>query len=510
MTEPARKRRGRAERRTDRSERKASLRLPHLSNVLHPIEVLDEAAFERVHEAAMTILEEVGIAFRCDKARAQWKKAGARVDGELVFIGREMIAELVAKAPSEWEFASRNPARRTRFGGRNTVFTTMQGAPYVRDLDGVRRGSTLEDVDNFNKLIQMSPCYQIAPGFVAEPMDLPVPHRHLEWVRSSLVYTDLPFFGVPNIPEYCRDSLEMTRIVHGRDFVDDNAVTINHINCVSPRLWDDVLLECARTYADAGQVCLMSPFVLATANAPADIGATVAQLTAEALSGIAYMQLYKPGTKCIFGQFTVSTSLKSGAPMAGVPEISLIQFCVGQMARRYGLPWRTTAAQASSKLFDAQSGYEAAMAFFTGITAGANLMLHAGGWDEAGLVNCYAKLIVDAEQCTLYHRLGRGVSLDRLDDAMEAVRRIAPQGHYLGDPFTLEVFEDSFMMPSLFDYDSHPQWEAAGAKDLAQRARERARQMLADYQAPALDVAVREELDAFVERRRAEISPAIA
>ncbi|MBZ9764959.1 trimethylamine methyltransferase family protein [Mesorhizobium sp. CA8] len=510
MSNAVGRRQGREKRKTDRADRRASLRLPHVKNVLPFTEVLDGESFTRVHNAAMTILEEIGIAFRCEKALEDWRRAGAKVKGSLVFPERGMIDELVAKAPKQWEFASRNPDRRVSFGGRDTLFSPVQGPPYVRDLEGVRRESTLEDVHAFNKLVQKSPCYQIGPGFIVEAMDIPVPHRHLEWIRSTLVHTDLPFFGVPNNPEYSLDCLEMTRIVHGRDLVANNAVLVNHINCVSPRMWDDVLLQCARHYADAGQVCLMSPFVLAQANAPADIAASIAQLSAEALAGIAYMQIYKPGTKCVFGQYTASTSLKSGAPMAGVPEIALIQYGVGQMARHYGLPWRTTAAQASSKVFDAQSGYESAMGMYTGITAGANLMLHAGGWDESGLVTCYAKLIVEAEQCVLYHRLAQGVSLDRLDAAMEAIRRIEPQGHYLGDPFTIEVFEDSFLMPELFDYDTYPQWKANGSKDAATRAREKAKAIIAEYEPPPMDEAVREELDAFVDRRKREISPEIS
>ena len=501
---------GRQRRRAERARKKAELRLPPLYNRLPFVEVFDEEAFERVHEAAMRILEEFGIQYRCPRAREHWRQAGARIAGEMVHADRSLVAELVARAPAEFELASRNPRRRVRIGGRSTLFAPMQGAPYVRDLDGVRRGSTLEDIHRFNRLTQMAPCYHIAPGFVAEAMDLPVPHRHLEWVKSSLVHTDLPFFGAPNEPVRARDSIEMTRIVHGDEFLRDNAVTICHINCNSPRLFDDVLLECARIHADADQAVLVSPFVLAQANAPADIAGTLAQLSAEALSGIAYLQLYRPGTKCIMGQFTVSTSLRSGAPMAGVPEIALINFGVGQMARRYRLPWRTTTSQASAKVFDAQSGYESAPGFMTGILAGANLMLHAGGWDEAGLVNCYAKFVVDAEQCALYHRLGCGVSLERLDDALEAVGRIAPTGHYLDDPFTLDVFEEGFTMPDLLDFTSHPQWEAAGAQDTATRARARALKMLSEYVEPELEVSVRDELDAFVARRRSEISPSIA
>lgn len=193
--------------------------------------------------------------------------------------------------------------------------------------------------------------------------------------------------------------------------------------------------------------------------------------------------------------------------MSGMPEVTLMNAVIGQLARRYGLPWRTTAAQSSAKTFDAQSGYESATAYMSGASAGASLMLHSGGWDEAGLVCCMAKFVADAEQNLLIARYAQGISFDYFDEALEAVRRIGPGGHYLGDEFTLKRFKDAFISPEVMDYLSYEQWKAEGARDMAARCREQAAAILRDYQQPTLDPAIREELDAYVARRQEEISP---
>ncbi len=510
MSEGARaRRRGREERVRARETARRERRLPPLRRRLQPFEVLAPEELERIHDASMRILEEVGVAFRDPTALSDWRRYGAKVVDDKVFLDRHMVMELVGKAPAEFDMASRNPDRRITIGGPYTVFAPMQGAPHVRDLDGVRRQSTLADLDIFSKLTQMLPCMHIAGGFTCEANDLPVPWRHLDFVASNLLWTDLPTFGATTSRERAEDTVSMARILHGAEFMDRDATLIGHISGNSPLLWDETMLDAARVYAKSGQVVLMSPFVLASANTPADIPATLAQLNAEALAGISYVQSIAPGTRTIYGQYMASISLRTGAPMAGTPELPLMVFAVGQLARKYGLPWRTTGSQASSKLFDAQSGYESAPGMMAGILAGANLMLHCGGWDEAGLTNCMAKFVVDAEQNELYHRLGRGIDFESFEGACEAIRAVTPGGHYLGAEFTLAHFEDAFAMPTLMDFLSEQQWQAEGSKDLPTRARERVREMLASYEAPALDPSRKEALEDFMERRKRQIDPSL-
>jgi trimethylamine--corrinoid protein Co-methyltransferase len=487
-------------------------RTPRLSAIRYgitPVTAVSEAQLDRIHAASMAILRDIGIEFRDETALQQWRATGARVEGSRVHLTEAMVMDLIAKAPARFTIHGRNPAHVAEIGPDTMTFATMQGAPCVRDLDGIRRASTLEDLRNFNRLTQSLPGFHIGGGFTCEPTDIAVPWRHLEMVRSALLDTDLPFFGLATGQQRSEDCIAMARLVHGA-FMDDHAVMAAHISGNSPLVWDATMLEGLRVYAEAGQVVLLSPFVLGAANTPADVAATVAQLNAEALACLAYAQLVRAGTRMIYGQYSVSVSMKSGAPMSGMPEVTLMNVIVGQLARRYGLPWRTTAAQASSKLFDAQSGYESATAMMSGATAGANLMLHAGGWDEAGLVCCMGKFVADAEQNLLIAKYAQGVDFDHFDEALEAVSRIGPGGHYLGDAFTLKHFREAFIAPELLDYLSHEQWKAKGEKPMDQRCREKAAEILAEYEPPQIDPALKAAVDSYVARRQSEISPNIA
>ncbi|MFT4149763.1 MAG: trimethylamine methyltransferase family protein [Paracoccaceae bacterium] len=487
-------------------------RLPRLSTIrygINPVTVATEAQLDRIHAASMAILREIGIEFRDETALRQWREAGADVKDQRVRLEEAQVMDLIAKAPPRFALCGRG-GQRVEIAPDTMTFGTMQGAPNVRDLNGIRRASTLGDLHDLNRLTQMLPGFHVAGGFTCEPTDIAVPWRHLHMAHASLVDTDMPFFGLATGKGRAEDCVAMARIVHGAGFVEQNAVMAAHISGNSPLVWDASMLEGMRVYAEAGQMVLLSPFVLGAANTPADVAATVAQLNAEALSALAYAQLVRPGTPMIYGQYSVSVSMKSGAPMSGMPEVTLMNALIGQLARRYGLPWRTTASQSSSKVFDAQSGYESATAYMSGATAGANLMLHAGGWDEAGLVCCMAKFVADAEQNLLIARYARGVSFEHFDEALEAVSRIGPGGHYLGDPFTLKRFKDAFIAPEMLDYLSHEQWKVKGEKPMDQRCREKAAALLAEYEPPAMDPAIREELDAFVALRQSQISPAIA
>lgn len=509
MSEHHPTRRGRAARKSQR-ETEITPRLSTIRYGLKPTEFVSTDELERIHQASLWILKEVGIDFRDEVALHQWKEAGADVRGERVHLDGDLIETLLAKAPERFEMTGRGDNTRFEIGVDTVSFCPMQGAPNIRDLDGTRRFSTLEDLRRLNKIIQMSPGFHMATGFACEPTDIAVPWRHLHINRTNLVDTDLATFGLTTGQERSEDSIAMARIVYGDAFLREHAVLMGQISGNSPLVWDSTMLEGLRAYAEAGQVVLCSPFVLGAANTPADVVATVAQLNAEAIAGIAYAQLVKPGTKTIYGQYSVSVSMKNGAPMSGMPEVSQINALVGQLARRYNIPWRTTASQASSKSFDAQSGYESATSYMAALTSNANFLLHAGGWDEAGMVHCINKLVADGEQNLLMAKYAEGVNFDHLAEAMEAVHRIGPGGHYLGDAFTLKHFQDAFFSPEILDYEAYEQWHAKGSKDMPLRTREKAEQLLNDYQSPALDPCRVEALDDFVARRESEISPSLA
>ena len=235
------------------------------------------------------------------------------------------------------------------------------------------------------------------------------------------------------------------------------------------------MLGAMRAFARRNQPVLCSPFVLGGANTPASVAPTVAQLNAEALSALAYTQVVRKGTPAIYGHYLATVSMKSGAPMAGTPEISLMNFMIGQMARYYDVPWRTSNTLGGAKTFDAQAGYESATTMMAALMSGANYIWHSAGWNEAGMHCSMAKFVVDAEQCAMGYRMAEGVRWDDFDEALQAVRDVGPGGHYLGHPHTLENFQRAFFMPEMFDNNSIEQWQAEGSVEINERAGQRGR-----------------------------------
>ena len=308
------RRRGRSARRKARLATPV-VSLPTLVRNIPVYEVLNEEGLELIHDASMSLLEESGIDFRDPEALELWKAAGAEVDGERVRIGRDMLMELVARNPEVITLNARNPARTVKLGGRNMVFAPTYGSPYVLDLEGERRYSTLKDLNDFHKLAYLSPALHLTGGIVCEPVDIAVSKRHLQIAYSALKHSDKPFMGATTARERAEDTVTMAKIVMGDDFVENNTVMVSVCNCNSPRVWDETMLDAVKVYARHNQSVLLSPFVMAGASTPASSVGSVAQLNAEALAGIAFAQVVRPGAPMIYGNFLATVSMKSGAPI---------------------------------------------------------------------------------------------------------------------------------------------------------------------------------------------------
>jgi len=495
---------GRAARRALRSAVDRTM-LPGLEARLPLCEPMDAEEIRRIDEASMAILEEVGIVFRDPIALADWRGAGAEVRGERVHLDRGLVRALIATIPSEIAYTARNPANNVQIGGRKTIFVPMTGAPYLRDLDDVRRIPTLDDLAMFHKLAHMSPALHSSAHHIVEPCDLPVSHRHLHITYSSIKHSDKTFMGMTTSPKNAEDVMEICEILFGHAAMEAGAVTTGNINGNSPLVWDETMLGALRAFTRRNQPVLCSPFVLGGANTPASVAPAVAQLNAEALSALAYTQVVRKGAPAIYGHYLSTVSMKSGAPMAGTPEISLMNFMIGQLARHYGVPWRTSGGLGGAKTFDAQAGYESAATMSAVIHAGANYIWHAAGWNEAGMHTSVAKFVVDAEQSAMAYRMAEGIRWDDFDEALAAVRDIGPGGHYLGHPHTQANFQRAFFLPELFDNSPIGQWEAEGALDTNGRALEHARKLLEAYEAPPLDPGIDDALKDYIARREREI-----
>ena len=502
-------RKGRKVRKKIRQRRDIKM-LPALKRELPLTEPLSEEQILKIDNASMDILENVGVVFRDPIALDDWKKKGAKVKGDQVFPDRYLIRELIETIPSDFTIHARNSNNNVLFGKNNCIFVPMTGAPYLRDLDDIRRNPTLEDLANFHKLCHMLPVIHSSAHHIVEPFDHPISHRHLRITYSSIIHSDKTFMGMTTSPKNAEDVMKMCEILFGESFLKENAVCTGNCNGNSPLVWDETMLGALREFSKRNQPILCSPFVLGGANTPASVSATVAQLNAEALSALAYSQIVKKGTPVIYGHYLSTVSMKSGSPMAGTPEISLMNFMIGQMARFYNIPWRSSNTLGGAKTFDAQAGYESATTLMAVILSGANYIWHSAGWNEAGMHCSMAKFVVDAEQCEMAYKMAKGVQWDDFDEALQAITDIGPGGHFLGHPHTLKKFQEAYFMPKLFDNNTIEQWQAEGSHEINARAISYAKELLDDYEKPKLEESKNEELLEYIQKREREIPVADA
>ncbi len=468
------------------------------------LEILTEEALQIIEWNAETVLEEIGVNFVDNPAALDlWRQAGADVQGERVRIPRGLARRLCATAPARFTQHARNPARSVEIGGNTLVLAPVYGPPFVRDIDGGRRYATIEDFRNFVKLGYMSKWLHHSGGTVCEPTDIPVNKRHLDMLMAHMTLSDKPFMGSVTEPVRAEDSVKMAEILFGAEFVAENCVMTSLININSPLTFDATMMGALEVYARAGQACIVSPFIVGGAMAPVTVAGTLTQVLAEVLAGVAYSQLIRPGAPVIMGAFVTSIDMNSGAPTFGTPEAAQITYGAGQLARRLGLPYRSGGSFCGSKLPDAQAGYETANSLNMALLAGVNFMLHACGWLEGGLVASFEKFVLDADQLGALHHLARGVAVDENAQAMDAIREVGPGGHYLGCAHTQANFKSAFWRSDVLDYKPFETWEDEGARDSAQLAAVRVQKQLRDHQAPYLDPAIQEALQAFVDQRKA-------
>ncbi|MEM9146004.1 MAG: trimethylamine methyltransferase family protein [Pseudomonadota bacterium] len=467
-------------------------------------EVLDAEALEIIEANAETVLEEIGVAFPENPgALARWHEAGAEIDGERVRLPRGLARQLCSTAPSLFTQTARNPDRAVEIGGRNLVLAPVYGPPFVRSLEEGRRYATMADFRDFVKVVYQSKWLHHSGGTLCEPTDVAVNKRHLDMLLAHMTLSDKPFMGSVTDPKRAEDSVAMSEILFGGTLPEPPVMT-SLININSPLTFDNVMMGALEVYAAAGQACIVSPFIVGGAMAPVTVAGTLTQVLAEAMAGVAYSQLVRPGAPVIFGAFVTSIDMNSGAPTMGTPEASKILYGAGQLARRLGLPFRSGGALCTSKLPDAQAAYETANTLNAALLGGVNFMLHSAGWLEGGLVASLEKLVLDADQLGVLHSLAAGVEMDANGQGLDAIREVGPGGHYLGCAHTQANFKTAFWRTEVLDYKPFETWAEEGGSDSVALASARVKRLLGEYQQPTLDPGIAEGLQAFVDRRKAE------
>lgn len=472
-----------------------------------PARVMSDDQVEAIHQASLKILRDVGMDVLDPEAHRRYLAAGATDrdgDGRVRF-DPDMVTELITTAPAEFTLHSWRPERDVRIGGDWYAFGTVASAPNVADLDRGRRSGNRADFQNLLRLAQMLNSIHFISGYPVEPTDLHGSVRHLHATFDMLTLTDRPINAYSLGRQRNIDCLEMMRIARGvdQDTVEREPSIFTVINTNSPLRLDVPMAQGIIEYALTGQVVCVTPFTLAGAMAPVTLAGALAQQNAEALAGLVLTQIVKPGAPYVYGGFTSNVDMQSGSPAFGTPEYVKTAVAGGQLARRYGVPYRSSNVCAANAV-DAQAAYESVFALWGAVTGGVNLMMHGAGWMEGGLHASFEKMVLDAD---LLHMVSAMLDPFVVDDetlALDAIAEVGPGGHFFGVGHTQERFRHAFYRPMISDWRNFENWEDAGRPEAAGRANRLWKEFLANYEAPAMDAAVRAELEDFVARRVAE------
>ena len=486
-----------------------SLPTKQLRNSYQPLEILTPEQVDQIHEASMHILENTGIRFQDAEALALWEQAGAKVDHakEHVWIDRGLLMELVDKAPQSFTIRARNP-HRSRLIGENAInFFPSAGMVFARDLERGHRPGQSSDALELVKLIQMTNVIDFAPVQSVVMHDIAVHRKHLVDQAMSYLHSDKPSFGTSHGRIIANDGIEMAKIIFGEDLQPElGAVIGGNINVNSPLAYDNRMIGGMITYAQHGQFANITPFILAGAMSPITILSAVAQQNAEALAGIALMQIVRAGAPVIYGGFVTNVDMKSGAPSFGTPEGAWALLMGAQLARRYRLPYRGSGSLNTANVPDTQAMGESMWALWPCVLAHTNLIIHSAGWLESGLTISYEKYITDVENLAMMHHFLQGPSWDGNVFALDEIHQVGSSGHHLGTLHTQERFETAFYPSFLADRRNLGTWEAMGAEDSIQRAHKLWRIILDSYEQPPMDRAMQDAIHDFVERRSSELA----
>ena len=504
------KRRGRRAKNRPAPEISKSIRqLPrgNLATPFPPISPLDEEQIEHIHDSSMRLLEEQGIEVLGETALGVFRKAGARVGSDgIVKMDRGLVMEAISNAPREFTIAPRNPERSIHVGGNSINFGLVSGPPNVHDCLRGRRPGNFED---YRKIISLAQFFNIIHFIGTQGVattDLPPNTRHLDTTLVNLTLTDKPSFTIGIGAGRIRDAVQMTAIALGISLEElkFRPSLLTNINVNSPRKLDDSMAYAAMQMSMLGQPVIVTPFTLMGAMTPATMAGALVQQNAEALLGLSLLQLTAPSAPVVYGAFTTNVDMRSGSPAFGTPENSLANMASGQLARRYELPYRSSACNASNTN-DCQATWETQMALWSSVMGHANIIFHSAGWLEGGLLTSFEKIVTDCEMLQHMSRLFRSIEINDAEIGLETMHQIGPGGHFFGSEHTLERYKNAFYEPYLSDWQNSENWQNSGSKDATMRATEIWQQILRDFEPPPLDSGIQEELQAFVQQRKAEI-----
>ena len=458
---------------------------------------------KKIHAAAMDLLKDTGVSFMEEEALEIFKANGHRVEGTTVFFEESDIQKALKTAPKRFTVHARNPEKNVEIGEDDFVFLPGYGAPFIMDAQGNQRQATMEDYDNFCKLIQTSPYINMNGWMMVEPADMPHETVHLDLNLSNMLLCDKPFMGSPVSRQGALDGIEMAGILWGgKKNIMDKTVSVSLINSLSPLQFSDEMAGALIELARHNQACVVASLIMAGGSGPVTLDGVLALQNAEILAGITLAQLVRPGAPVIYGSTSSAMDMQTGALSIGAPELSKNINLVAQMARFYNLPSRSGGSLTDALSADAQAGAESALALYTAARSGINFILHSCGILGSYIAMSFEKFLIDEEVCGMVRNMFKPLALTDETIDIDVIKEVGIGGQYLTHPKTFQLCRTEFFMPSLMSRKNIDAWTKEGKKRIDQIAEDKVAQRLASYEKPDIDPKIEKQLTEYVEKRK--------
>ena len=502
MDQDTKPRRSGGRRRAQKAQ-SAPVRTPDYRQLRHPFEpqkVFSDDEVAAIHNTALRVLEELGMKILLPEAREIFAKAGARVEEEMVFVGRDIVEAALQTAPSSIQISAINPAKSLTYENGAMIFMAGAGCPNATDY---KRGRRPGDLTAFTETLKLVQCFDVIHLLspMAEPQDVPVHLRHYQMTMAEMQFCDKPLFTYARGRAQVQQNFEMMQL--GFDLSDEEFAATSWcttvINSNSPRLLDNPMAQGVIDYARAGQMPIITPFCLAGAMAPITVAGALTLQHAEALCCIALSQLTKAGAPVSYGGFSSNVDMKSGSPAFGTPEHVKMQIGAGQLARYIDLPWRSAAGSAGNTA-DAQGATELVNGLWGGMMANATVNVHSAGWLEGGLSFGYEKFITDIEAVQMCAELCNKPSGSEAEIGFDALADVDPGGHFFATQHTMDRYADAFYAPVVSDLSNYGAWEEAGGLTADVRATAIWEALLDNFVPPKTGEAVPDRLAVYIEK----------
>jgi trimethylamine--corrinoid protein Co-methyltransferase len=469
-------------------------------------QALTPSNISQIHDAAMDILGRVGVAVDHDEALDTFKSRGFKVEGKTVFMIEDNIRQALACTPAHFTLSARNPQKSVVVDANSFVTVPGYGAPYLVSATGERRKGTLQDYENFCKLVHTSQQIDVNGYLMVEPSDRPSKLAYLDMMSSNILLCDKPCMCSTASKRATEDSLEMVAIAFGgKQNIQDKPVVVGLVNSRSPLQFGREMAGALIALAHSGQPCMVSSVVMAGLSGPVNLAGALALQNAEILAGLTLAQLVRAGTPVIYGSASAPIDMKTGALAIGAPELSIIIAATTQMARFYNLPSRCGGALTDAHIPDAQAALESALSLTASVRSGANFIMHACGILGSYMAMSYEKFLLDEEALAMIRRITLPVAVSDDTLSLGAIEEVGIGGQFLTHPKTIELCWKEFFIPALMKRKNYPKWQDGGRRRIDEIASELVHRRLSEYRQPDLDSAVASRLSAFVARRKNEI-----